>query len=57
MCAALVVADEMAQRLGVGIDPKMDRTRADRLAAAKEILSYTNKTEGLVQKDLSEEER
>lgn len=57
MCAALVVAYEMAQRLGVGIDPKMDRTRADRLAAAKEILSYTNKTEGLVQKDLSEEER
>lgn len=55
MCAALIVADDMAQRIGVGIDPKMDRTRADRIAAAKEILSYTNKTEGLVEKDLEAE--
>ena len=55
MCAALIVADDMAQRLGIGIDPKMDRTRPDRLAAAKEILSYTSKTEGLVEKDLEDE--
>ncbi|MFO0728700.1 MAG: HDOD domain-containing protein [Myxococcota bacterium] len=54
LCAALIVAEDLASRLGHGFDPqkKLDRGRPDRLEAAKALLSFSPRIEGLIEKEI-----
>ncbi len=56
LCAALIVAEDLAVRLGHGFDPlnKLDIGKPDRLDAAKSLLNFSPRIAALIEKEVTE---